>query len=76
MPENATPATGEFGLVPFFGDPNKYYVYIGETMVAGIGYNLSSNRWFALTGPSEVEYDLPLLAAFADATLTDPEDWA
>lgn len=75
LPENAVVATAEFGMVPFYTGADRYYVYIEADMVASITFNASNGKWLAVSDPDQVEYDSPIMAAFADANLSNPGDW-
>lgn len=49
-----------------------FFVYVGDTPVAGVA-RIPSGKWIGIN--DETEYDSPLLAAFADANLSDPAHW-
>lgn len=68
-----TPAVFNISLrfEPFLTDENRFYVYCENVLVASIakvdgGYRAET---------ASTVYSSPLLAAFADANLSNPEAW-
>jgi hypothetical protein len=65
----------DFILKPFITDENQFYVSVDDTVVASI-IRTENDTWFAAADKAKTEYDSALLAAFADANLSDPAYWS
>jgi hypothetical protein len=65
-----------YRLVPFFGaSTDKFYVYVGDVMVASVQRN-ENGSWSALNDSAGDQHESILVAAFADANLSNPDDWS
>jgi hypothetical protein len=57
---------------PFITDENRFYVYCENVLVASI---IKVANGYAPESASTAVYASPLLAAFADANLSNPAAW-
>jgi hypothetical protein len=55
-------------------DDNSFCVIVAEVVVAHIA-RTDHGTWYGKADESKTEYPSPLLAAFADANLSDPAYW-